>query len=97
MPVVLDAAILDAEAVEPFAVALRMPAEMQVETGDLDRPRQVRRAAEIAGQHFAEALDAPVVNEVFDAGPFAVAAVAVIAEQLDDRLGGVEPHRPAGT
>ena len=39
---VLDPAILDAQAVEPFAVALRMPTEMQMIAADSDRTRQRR-------------------------------------------------------
>ncbi len=42
-----------------------------------------RAFAEVAGQHLAEFLDAPVVDDVFDAGPLAVGPVAVVAEQLD--------------
>ena len=56
----------------------------------------VQRARQVLGQHLAELLDAPVVDEVLDAGPLAVGAVAVVAEQLDDRLGRARPPaRPA--
>ena len=41
----------------------------------------------VAGKHFADPFDAPVVNDVLEAGPFAIAPVAVIAEELDDLLG----------
>ena len=86
---VLDAAVLDADAVEPLAVALR-----RASRGAASKPRDRRPAcgsasgaAEVVAQHLAELLDAPVVDHVLDAGPLAVGAVAVVAEQLDDRLG----------
>src|SRR3712207_7117145 len=38
------------------------------------RPRQRQGAADVAGQHLAELLDAPVVHHVLDAGALAVGA-----------------------
>ena len=52
--------------------------------GDLDRLRQLQRERQIRLQHFAEALDAPVVDQVFDASAFAIGAVAVVAEDGGD-------------
>src|SRR5262249_11509064 len=45
---VLDATVLDAQAVVPLAVALRVPAVVRLEAADLDRPRLVQRAADVA-------------------------------------------------
>ena len=97
-PSSLIAAVLDAEAVEPLAVALRLPAQMQRRSRVTSTGRGKRSGhAQIVGQHLAELLDAPVVDQVLDARPLAVGAVAVIAEQLDDRLGRRRRPASAGT
>ena len=46
LALVLDAAVLDARCREQLAVALRMPAEVQVEAGDRHVPRQAQRAGQ---------------------------------------------------
>src|SRR5438105_4252315 len=77
---VLDAAILDADAVPPAAIALRIPAEMRMDMRHLHRPRRFERLADVARKDFAELVHAPIVYEILDASPLAIAAVAVIAE-----------------
>ena len=62
----------------------------------LDRLRQHERLRQVirlsTSRNF---LDAPIVDDVLDAGALAVGAVAVVAEQLDDRLGrGHDVVRP---
>src|SRR6516162_2391686 len=87
---IFDPAIFHAEAVKLLAVALGLPAQMQREIADLDRLGQFEGKREIASEHATEFLHAPIVDEVFDARPSAVAAVAMIAEKLDDGLGSLE-------
>jgi hypothetical protein len=64
---------------------LFVPAHTVVEAPDLDRSRRRKRVAEVLFDFGAEAVDAPVVDEVFHAGDFAVGAVAEVALHFDDR------------
>ena len=82
---VLDAAVLDVQAVEPEAVALLVPAHAVVEAVDADRPRRGERAAEVLFDFVGEARHAPVVDQVLHAGDLAVGPVAEIALHFDDR------------
>ena len=99
---VFDAAVFDVQAVEPAAVALLVPAHAVVEAVDADRPQRRERVAEVFFDFAAEAVEAPVVDEVLHAGDFAVGAVAEIAlhfhdrdAQIDDALGLDVAHRHA--
>src|SRR5207247_1043190 len=83
-------AVLDAQSVDPLAVALRMPAEVQVHGRDLQVPRRPDLEWDIFTEHVAEPFDAPVVNHVLEPGPLAVAAVPVVAEQLENALGHLQ-------
>ena len=85
-PFVLDTAIFHGNAVKILPVPLGVPAKVQRKRRDLHRQGEHQRKGQIALENFAKFVDAPVVHDIFDARPFAVAAVAMIAEQLDDRL-----------
>ena len=62
---------------------------MQIKAGDVNRPRRFE-IRQVVAEHLAELFDAPVVDQILDAGALAVAAVTVVAEQLDDRLSGLD-------
>ena len=70
------------------AVVLRVDADVVASTGVRGRGRAVeQRAAEVLRlDHLAELLRAPVVDEELQPGPGAQPAVAVVAEDRDDRL-----------
>ena len=57
-----------------------MPAQVQIETAHLDALRQRQGTAQVFAQNLAEALHAPVVDQVLDAGPLAIGTIAVVAE-----------------
>src|SRR5688500_8628633 len=88
--VVGDAAVFDVEAVEPAPVALLVPAEMVVEAPYVFGMRVGHRTAEILFDLGAKLRYAPVGDQVFDPGGFAVAAVVEIPIDFDDSGGGVD-------
>ena len=98
--VVFDAAVFDVQAVEPAAVALLVPAHAVVEAVDANRPQRRERVAEVLFDLGAEAVEAPVVDQILHAGDFAVGPVAEIAlhfhdrdAQIDDAVGVDVAHR----
>ena len=90
---VFDAAVLDVEAVEPLAVALLVPAHAVVEAVHADGSQRFERIAEVLFDFAAEAVDAPIVNEVLHAGDFAVGPVAEVALHFHDRNAQIDHAR----
>src|SRR3990172_12632095 len=75
-----DPPVLDEHAVEPFAVVLAISPQMIVKNGPRNRPPVVQIEQRPPLELLTKALDAPVVDEVFDPRVAAVLAVAVVTE-----------------
>ena len=75
-----------------LAVALGLPAEVQIDARDWQFAGEPERLAPVvASEHLADLLDPPVVNDVLQSRPLPIGPVAVIAEELDDPLGRGDP------
>src|SRR5207249_6257005 len=81
-----DAAVLDEHAQEGASAALLVPPEMVLDIRNLDRCGRRERTAEPPLNLIAEPIESLSVEEVLEPGMAPVAAVAVIALHLNDRL-----------
>ena len=81
-----DAAVLDEHAQEGAPVALLVPPEMVLDIRNLDRCGRREGAAELPLHLIAEPVQALLVDEILEPRVAPVAAVAVIALNLNDRL-----------
>src|SRR5205823_10897934 len=86
-PLIFHPAIFDTEAVIPLAIALRVPAEMGLDTTHFHRSRWCQRAPDVAAEHFAKLLHTPIVNEILNPRPLPIGPVTVITKEPHHGLG----------
>ena len=86
---ILDAAVLHVDPQKPLAVALLVPADVVVGVGDIRGMRLVKRPAVVFLDLGFELFDAPIRDQVFEPGHFAVGPVAEVPLDFDDGLGHV--------
>ncbi len=88
---VLDPAVLDRDAQEELAVALRVPAEVVVDVRVTATGFGVgERMPEVFLDLGAEGRHPPVVDDVLEPGPLAVGAVAEVAKDLEHGLADLQ-------
>ena len=85
-----DAAVLDVQSIEPAAVSLLVPAHVIVEAMHVVGMRIGQLLAVVLLDFGLELCEAPVVDQILQAGDLAIRSVAEIALHLDDFRGNID-------